>query len=334
MDERNSRLRQVDMSIFSENRYLVTGGAGFIGSHIVDALLRRGARVRVVDDLSTGSEANIAHFRDRIEFIQGDLADPPICREAVSGVDYILHQAAIPSVPRSIDDPEGTNRANVTATLNLIATASQAKVKRLVFASTCAIYGDAQPVPVAETAGEPPLSPYALSKLMGEQYLAMCRRIYGLSFVSLRYFNVFGPRQDPGSPYSGVISRFLTAVLSSCRPTLFGTGEQTRDFVFVENVVHANLLACHAEGVAGQVINVGSGKSQSLLAVLQTLAELTGVQIVPEHQPPRTGDIRHSLASIDRAKSLLGYEIQVNFEEGLRRTLKWFSDNPARLPNT
>ena len=320
------------MLSFSENRYLVTGGAGFIGSHLVDGLLQKGAKVRVVDDLSTGSEANIAHFEDRIEFIRGDLADTQVCREAVKGMDYLLHQAAIPSVPRSIDDPEGTNRANVTATLNLAAAASHAKVKRLVFASTCAIYGEAQQMPIAEDGRESPLSPYALSKLIGEQYLEMCRRTYGLKSVSLRYFNVFGPRQDPSSPYSGVISRFLTAILARQRPVIFGDGEQTRDFVFVENVVRANLLACHSEGAAGQVINIGSGKSHSLLAVLETLSNLAGEKIVPEHQPPRAGDIRHSLASIERAKSLLGYEPQVSLEEGLRRTLEWFRDNPAQPP--
>lgn len=321
-----------DMSILRGSLYLVTGGAGFIGSHIVDGLLREGAKVRVVDDLSTGYESNIAHSRSHIQFIKGDLADPAICREAVEGVDYVLHQAAIPSVPRSIDDPHATNRSNVTATLNLAVAASQAKVKRLVFASSCAIYGDTHSLPIAESAQEQPMSPYALSKLMGEQYLDMCRRTYGLAAVSLRYFNVFGPRQDPGSPYSGVISRFLSAALSGRRPVVFGDGDQTRDFVFVENVVHANLLACHAEGAPGQVINVGMGRSKSLLDVLRALSEATGCKIDPEHLPPRAGDIRHSLAAIDRARSVLDYDIKVSFEEGLRRTLNWFKENPRRLP--
>ena len=314
-----------------ESLYLVTGGAGFIGSHLVDGLLRIGAKVRVVDNLSTGFEENIAAVRSHIHFIKGDLSDSAVCREAVSGVDYVLHQAAIPSVPRSINDPIEMNRSNVAATLNLAAACSQVKVKRMVFASTCAVYGDAQALPIAEDAMERPMSPYALSKLMGEQYLEMCRRTYGLSSVSLRYFNVFGPRQDPSSPYSGVISRFLTAALARRRPIIFGDGEQTRDFVFVENVVHANLLACHAEGVAGQVINVGSGKSHSLLDVLRILSEITGAQIIPELQPSRAGDIRHSLADIDRARSLLGYEVQVSFDEGLRRTVNWFRENLNRL---
>jgi len=320
------------MANFSGSLCLVTGGAGFIGSHIVEGLLGQGATVRVVDDLSTGYEKNIAHVRSRIQFIQGDLADPAVCRMAVEGVDYVLHQAAIPSVPRSIDDPDETNRSNVTATLNLATASSRAKIKRLVFASTCAIYGDVQTLPIAEGAQERPMSPYALSKLMGEQYLDMCRRTYGLEVVSLRYFNVFGPRQDPSSTYSGVISRFLSAVHSGTRPVVFGDGKQTRDFVYVENVVQANLLACHAENAPGQVINIGTGKATSLLDVLRTLSEITGARTDPAHQPPRAGDIRHSLAAIDRARSLLGYEIQVSFEEGLRRTLDWFRDNSGPLP--
>jgi len=320
------------MANFSGSLCLVTGGAGFIGSHIVEGLLGQGATVRVVDDLSTGYEKNIAHVRSRIQFIQGHLADPEVCRMAVEGVDYVLHQAAIPSVPRSIDDPDETNRSNVTATLNLATASSRAKIKRLVFASTCAIYGDVQTLPIAEGAQERPMSPYALSKLMGEQYLDMCRRTYGLEVVSLRYFNVFGPRQDPSSTYSGVISRFLSAVHSGTRPVVFGDGEQTRDFVYVENVVQANLLACHAENAPGQVINIGTGKATSLLDVLRTLSEITGARTDPAHQPPRAGDIRHSLAAIDRARSLLGYEIQVSFEEGLRRTLDWFRDNSGPLP--
>ena len=320
------------MANFSGSLCLVTGGAGFIGSHIVEGLLGQGATVRVVDDLSTGYEKNIAHVRSRIQFIQGDLADPEVCRMAVEGVDYVLHQAAIPSVPRSINDPDETNRSNVTATLNLATASSRAKIKRLVFASTCAIYGDVQTLPIAEGAQERPMSPYALSKLMGEQYLDMCRRTYGLEVVSLRYFNVFGPRQDPSSTYSGVISRFLSAVHSGTRPVVFGDGKQTRDFVYVENVVQANLLACHAENAPGQVINIGTGKATSLLDVLRTLSEITGARTDPAHQPPRAGDIRHSLAAIDRARSLLGYEIQVSFEEGLRRTLDWFRDNSGPLP--
>ena len=320
------------MANFSGSLCLVTGGAGFIGSHIVDGLLGQGAKVRVVDDLSTGYEKNIAHVRSRIQFIQGDLADPEVCRMAVEGVDYVLHQAAIPSVPRSIDDPDETNRSNVTATLNLATASSRAKIKRLVFASTCAIYGDVQTLPIAEGAPERPMSPYALSKLMGEQYLDMCRRTYGLEAVSLRYFNVFGPRQDPSSTYSGVISRFLSAVHSGTRPVVFGDGKQTRDFVYVENVVQANLLACHAENAPGQVINIGTGKATSLLDVLRTLSEIAGAKTEPAHHPPRAGDVRHSLAAIDRARSLLGYEIQVSFEEGLRRTLDWFRDNSGPLP--
>jgi UDP-glucose 4-epimerase len=251
----------------------------------------------------------------------------------VEGVDYVFHQAAIPSVPRSIDDPDETNRSNVTATLNLAAASSRTKIKRLVFASTCAIYGDAQTLPIAESSSACPMSPYALSKLMGEQYLEMCRRMYGLEAVALRYFNVFGPRQDPGSTYSGVISRFLSAVQSGTRPTIFGDGEQTRDFVYVGNVVQANLLACHSANAPGQVINIGTGKATSLLEVLRTLSEITGAKTDPAHQPPRAGDIRHSVAAIDRARSLLGYEIQVSFEEGLRRTLDWFRENPGQFPS-
>ena len=320
------------MANFSGSLCLVTGGAGFIGSHIVDRLLRHGARVRVVDNLSTGYEKNLAHVKSQIQFEQADLADPEVCRRAVEGVDYVLHQAAIPSVPRSIEDPDETNRSNVTATLNLAAASSRAKIKRLVFASTCAIYGDAQALPIAESSSVCPMSPYALSKLMGEQYLDMCRRMYGLEAVCLRYFNVFGPRQDPGSTYSGVISRFLSSLQSGSRPTIVGDGEQTRDFVYVENVVRANLLACQTANAAGQVINIGTGNATSLLEVLRILSEITGAKTDPAHQPPRAGDIRHSLAAIERARSVLGYDVQVGFEEGLRRTSAWFKEHSDRLP--
>jgi UDP-glucose 4-epimerase len=308
------------MARFSGSVCLVTGGAGFIGSHLVDGLLRQGAKVRVGDNLSTGYETNLAQCMSSIEFLKGDLAEVEVCRKAISGVDYVFHLAAIPSVPRSIDNPDESNRSNVTATLNLAAASNRANVKRFVFSSTCAIYGDAQSIPISETEREHPLSPYALSKLMGEQYLDMCRRVYGLEAVCLRYFNVFGPRQDPNSPYSGVISRFLTAMHSGNRPVVFGDGKQTRDFVFVEDVVHANLLACHAEGAPGQVINIGTGNGVTLLDLLRVLAEITGAKTAAEHQAPRAGDVRHSQADIGRARTLLGFSPNVPFEDGLRRT--------------
>jgi nucleoside-diphosphate-sugar epimerase len=307
--------------------YLVTGGAGFIGSALVRRLLELGERVRVVDDFSTGLRANLAEVRGGIELLEGDLADEAVAREGAVGADYILHQAAIPSVPRSIEDPLSSNRANVTATLNLLVAARDAGVKRFVYASSSSAYGDSETLPKVETQPDNPISPYALSKLAGEKYAVIFHRIYGLSTVSLRYFNVFGPRQNPDSPYSGVISRFMSAALSGRRPTVYGDGEQSRDFTFVDNVVSANLLACRAGGVSGMVFNVGTGERHTLNDLLRCISTILGRDLNPEHVAPRPGDVRHSLADIGRARQHLGYEVKVRFEEGLRRTLAWFRES-------
>jgi nucleoside-diphosphate-sugar epimerase len=307
--------------------YLVTGGAGFIGSTLVRKLLDQGERVRVADNFSTGRRENLAGVLDRIELLEGDLADEAVARKAVAGVDYVLHEAAIPSVPRSIEDPMASNRANITATLNMLVAARDARAKRFVYASSSSAYGDSEVLPKVETQPDNPISPYALTKLTGEKYAVIFHRIYGLSTVSLRYFNVFGPRQDPNSPYSAVISKFVTAALQGHRPTVHGDGEQSRDFTFVENVVSANLLACQAEGVSGMVFNVGTGERHSLNELLGTLSTLLGRDLDPEYVPPRRGDVRHSLADIGRARQHLGYEVKVGFEQGLRRTVAWFRES-------
>jgi UDP-glucose 4-epimerase len=319
------------MSITTTDLYLITGGAGFIGSALVRGLLKAGVRVRVVDNFSTGFRSNLDEVIGGIELVEGDLAEPEVCRRAVQGAHYVLHQAALPSVPRSFQDPVATNRANVTATLNLLVACRDAQIRRVVFASSCAVYGEAQALPISETMPEKPASPYALSKWIGEKYAEMLHSVFGLSTVSLRYFNVFGPRQDPSSPYSGVISRFLSAALSGRGPVVYGDGEQTRDFIYVEDVVEANLLACHAESVAGMVFNIGTGEHRSLNQLLRGLSAVLGADLKPEHQPPRPGDIRDSQADVGRARRLLGFEPRVGFEEGLRRTVAWFRENPGKL---
>lgn len=308
--------------------YLVTGGAGFIGSTLVRRLIDQGERVRVADNFSTGRRANLTEVLGRIELLEGDLADIAVARRAAAGVDYVLHQAAIPSVPRSIEDPVTSNRANVTATLNMLVAARDAGAKRFVYASSSSAYGDSETLPKVETQPDNPISPYALTKLTGEKYAGIFHRIYGLSTVSLRYFNVFGPRQDPSSPYSGVISRFMSAAVKGRRPTVHGDGEQSRDFTFVENVVSANLLACQAQGVSGMVFNVGTGERHTLNELLGALSTLLGCDLKPEYVAPRPGDVRHSLADIGRARQHLGYEVKVGFQEGLRRTVAWFRESP------
>jgi nucleoside-diphosphate-sugar epimerase len=303
--------------------YLVTGGAGFIGSHLVEELVRRGERVRVVDNLVTGHRENLASVWGGIEFIEGDLAEAGVAAAAASGVEYVLHQAAIPSVPRSVAEPVFCHRANVEATLNLLVAARDAGVRRLVFAGSSSVYGNIETLPTHEDLPVDPLTPYALQKLIGEQYLKLFTALYGLETVSTRYFNVFGPRQDPSSPYSGVISVFIRALLDGRAPAIYGDGEQTRDFTYVANVVDGVLKACHADGVAGQVINVATGGRVSLNALFATLQALTGAELMPVHGPARTGDVRHSQADITRARRVLGYAPTVEFADGLARTLDW-----------
>jgi nucleoside-diphosphate-sugar epimerase len=303
--------------------YLVTGGAGFIGSHLTEELVRRGDRVRVVDSLVTGRRSNLDHLPD-VEFVEGDLADPAVARAAVAGCDYVLHQAAIPSVPRSVQDPVTSHRANVDGTLNTLIAARDASVKRLVFAGSSSAYGDTAVLPKHEGMPADPKSPYALQKVVGEQYLLMFTRLYGLETVSVRYFNVFGPRQDPSSPYSGVISVFATALLERRRPTIFGDGEQTRDFTYVANVVDGVLRACDAPGASGQIINVATGGRISLNTLFDTMRRLVGVDLEPVYVAPRVGDVRDSQADIARAREILGYTPIVSFEDGLRATVDWY----------
>jgi UDP-glucose 4-epimerase len=303
--------------------YLVTGGAGFIGSHLCEELTRRGERVRVVDSLITGKRANLAHVPG-VDLIEGDLADIAVAHRAAAGVDYVLHQAAIPSVPRSVSDPITSNRANIDATLNILVAARDAGVKRVVYAGSSSAYGDQPTLPKREDMPTKPLSPYALQKLVGEQYLALFTKLYGLDTVTTRYFNVFGPRQDPSSPYSGVISLFISALVEARQPVIYGDGGQTRDFTYVANVVDGVLRACHAPGLAGEMMNVATGGRISLNELLRTLCELIGVRTQAVYKEPRAGDVRDSQADISRAKALTGYVPTVDLREGLERTLECF----------
>jgi len=309
--------------------YLVTGGAGFIGSNIVEELVRRGERVRVLDDLSTGKRGNMVSFLEHVEFVEGDLRDPPTVRRAVEGVDTILHQAALPSVQRSLDNPLATHAVNVTGTLNLLLAAREAGIKRVVYAASSSVYGDSPTLPKQEDMIPRPKSPYAVSKLAGEQYCRAFTEVYGLETVCLRYFNVFGPRQDPGSQYSGVIPLFITAMLRGESPTVHGDGLQSRDFSYIANVVQANLLAVIAPDVGGRVFNIACGKRYTLLDMIAALNDILGTQIEPVHVAPRTGDVRHSLADISAAQESLGYRALVDFYDGLRQTVAWYRDQVA-----
>ncbi len=303
--------------------YLVTGGAGFIGSHLCTELLRRGHRVRVADSLITGHRRNLEHVPD-VEFVEGDLAVADFARQVAQGCDYVLHQAAIPSVPRSVKDPIASNRANVDGTLNVLVAARDAGVRRVVFAGSSSAYGDTPTLPKREDMPSHPLSPYALQKVVGEQYLQMFTRLYGLETVSIRYFNVFGARQDPSSPYSGVISVFATALLENRSPTIYGDGEQTRDFTYVANVVDGVLRACEAPGASGQVINVATGGRISLNTLFRAMRDIIGGTLDPTYAESRQGDVRDSQADIGKARALLGYEPIVSFEDGLKHTIEWY----------
>ncbi len=303
--------------------YLVTGGAGFIGSHLSEEIARRGHRVRVADSLITGKRSNLDHIPD-VEFMEGDLADIGFATRVAAGCDYVLHQAAIPSVPRSVKDPIASNRANVDATLNVLVAARDAGVKRLVFAASSSAYGNTPTLPKHEEMPTSPLSPYALQKVVGEQYLQMFTKLYGLETVSIRYFNVFGPRQDPSSPYSGVISVFATALLENRSPKIYGNGEQTRDFTYVANVVDGVLRACEAPKASGEVINVATGGRISLNQLFYAMRDIVGGSVEPTYEEPRQGDVSDSQADIRKAQDLLGYVPTVSFEDGLERTIAWY----------
>jgi nucleoside-diphosphate-sugar epimerase len=312
-------------------RYLVTGGAGFIGSNTVDELVRRGHDVVVLDDLSAGKAANLANVRSKIKLIQDSVTNLGALRKACRGVDYVIHLAAQTSVPRSVKDPIETNLINVNGTLNVLVAARDAKVKRVVFASSCAVYGKTSVLPIRECASLAPISPYGLSKQVGEAYGRVFQEMYGLEFVSLRYFNVFGPRQDPSSPYSGVLSVFNAALLGGTQPTIYGDGEQSRDFVYVQNVVEANLLAADAKGADGCAINIGTGNRNTLNQILALLEKTAGRSAGAKYASARDGDIRDSQAEIGLAQDVLGYHPRVGFEEGLKKTWEWFVAQASTL---
>lgn len=309
--------------------FLVTGGAGFIGSNLCHALVARGDAVRVLDDLSTGREENLRGLEGRIDFRRGDITDAAAVASAMEGIDYVLHQAALPSVQRSVEAPLVSDHINTHGTLRILEAARHAGVKRVVCAASSSAYGETPTLPKVETMAPDPLSPYAVSKLAAEHYCKVFHVNYGLETVALRYFNVFGPRQDPNSHYSAVLPRFITAALRGEQPVIFGDGLQSRDFCYIDNVVEANLLATTAPAAAGLVCNIACGERITLLDVLAALSEIVGRPLMPRFEPVRSGDIKHSLADIDRARSALGYGARVGFAEGLRRTVAWYREQAA-----
>lgn len=301
--------------------YLVTGGAGFIGSNLVEALLKQGERVAVLDNFSTGKKTNIKPFLKEIDLIEGDIRDPKTCQKAMKGIEIVLHQAALPSVPRSVSDPVLTNEVNVTGTLNLLWAARAAGVKRFVYAASSSAYGDSAALPKIETMAANPLSPYAISKLTGEYYCRTFNRLYGLSTTSLRYFNVYGPRQDPHSEYAAVVPRMISALIRDQPGTIYGDGSQSRDFTYIEDCIQAVLLACVAPEVSGEVMNVSFGERVTINELHQKIADLLGKKIRPLYDPPRAGDVKHSLADIGKARRLLGYRPQYNIDRGIEKTM-------------
>ena len=306
--------------------YLITGGAGFIGSNLAHELVKRGDSVRILDNFSSGRIVNIESIMNKIELVEGDIRDVWTVGEAMKDIDFVLHHAAMPSVVKTVQNPLTANAVNITGTLNVLEAARQAGVKRVVFACSSAIYGDSEVLPKVETMKPEPMSPYAINKLSGEQYCQVYHQLYGLETVSLRYFNVFGPRQDPTSQYSAVIPLFIKAVLYDRPPTIFGDGEQSRDFVFVANVVSANLKACTAPNAAGKCLNIGGGKRMTLNETLTIIGDVIGKEIKPKYVDPRPGDIRHSGADISAAREGLGFEIGTDFKAGLKQTINWFSE--------
>ncbi|MDH4037359.1 MAG: SDR family oxidoreductase [Candidatus Krumholzibacteria bacterium] len=306
--------------------YLVTGGAGFIGSNIVDELLRRGQTVRVLDNFATGREENLQDAGDRIELIRGDVRDIAAVDAAVAGCDFVLHQAALASVPRSIADPVANNEVNAQGTLNVLVAAQKHGVKRVVYASSSSVYGDSEELPKVESMTPNPMSPYAVAKLAAEYYCRVFAELHGMTTVALRYFNVFGPRQDPGSQYSAVIPIFVKALVEGKAPTIHGDGEQSRDFTYIDNVVGANLRACEANVSGGKVYNIACGGRFSLNQLYAALAARVGTDLRPVYGPPRAGDVKHSMAAIDRIQRELGYQVSVSFEDGIERTVRWYQD--------
>jgi nucleoside-diphosphate-sugar epimerase len=304
--------------------FLVTGGAGFIGSHLVEYLQNRGERVRVLDNFSTGKMENVEPFLEHVDLVKGDVRDRKACEEAVKGIDCIFHQAAVCSVPRSIEDPMATNETNVDGTLNLLIAAKEARVKRFICASSSSVYGDSDVLPKVETMNTNPSSPYGVTKHVQENYCRIFFKIYGVQTVCLRYFNVYGPRQDPYSPYAAVIPSFIKSLLRDESPTIYGDGEQTRDFTFVSDCIQANWKACHVQGIAGGVFNIATGKRIAINQLYRELVKLLGKEVSPIHASPRDGDIRHSLADITMAKAKMGYSPRFTVEAGLKKSLPWY----------
>ena len=306
------------------DKFLVTGGAGFIGSNICTKLISQGCFVRVIDNLLTGKKSNLAAISDKIEFIEADMGNPDAARAAMKGIDVVLHQGALPSVPRSVDDPALTHRHCVDATFTLLLAARDAKVKRFVYAASSSAYGDTPTLPKVETMPVNPLSPYAAAKLMGEYYCSVFYKVYGLQTISLRYFNVFGPHQDPTSQYAAAIPAFVTSILKDKPPIIYGDGEQSRDFTYIDNIVEANLLAARAKQTKGDVVNIACGEVVTVNEIIDTINRLLGKKIRPIYEPVRPGDVKHSLADITVAKKLLGFKPVVLFKEGLAKTIEWY----------
>jgi len=307
-----------------KSKYLVTGGAGFIGSHLVENLVKQGHDVRVLDNFLTGTRENIAEYLDEIDLIEGDIRDLETCKRALEGVDFVLHQAALPSVPRSIEDPVLTNEINIGGTLNLLLASRNARIKKFVFASSSSVYGDDVVLPKREGVEGVPLSPYAVTKLVGEKYCQVFSRIFGLSTISLRYFNIFGTRQDPYSQYAAVIPIFITRIIQGESPIIFGDGEQSRDFTYVTNIVEANRLAIEASEISGEVINAACGSKTTVNQLFETIRQILQRDIEPIHQEPRPGDIRHSFADITKAREMLKYEPRISLSQGLIETIRWY----------
>jgi len=310
-----------------EAKYLVTGGAGFIGSNIVHSLVKRKLPVRIIDNLSTGKMDNLANLSNKIHLIEGDICDLATVRMAVKGIEYVFHQAALPSVPRSIENPLASNETNIKGTLNILIASRDSQVKRVIYAGSSSVYGDTPVLPKKEDMPPYPLSPYAVTKLVGEYYCKIFSSIYGLETIILRYFNVFGPRQDPKSQYSAVIPKFIQAFLTNKTPTIYGNGEQTRDFTFVENVIYANILASQVKKTHGETINVATGSRININKLLEILKEITGKNISQKYEPARKGDVLHSLADISEAKRILAYTPKISLKEGLINTVRWMESN-------